>query len=250
MHCKGHRTQISLQSGTSRSRATTFGWHMSGLMKFTIPEELHKLVACPDTLLTKQQLICSFKDVFNDSVESVPGEIRFVLDSSVSPVQCAPRNVPVALKARVKEQLDKYIRDGHITSVTEPTPWISNMVVIAKPDKVRICIDPKHLNQALQRSHYHMPTLEDILYKLPKALPNIRDAFLHCRLDNESSLMTAFWTPWGQMRWCKLPFGISVAMASQTWRGGSRNKTYDCRHTRFEVLWHWQASDNTKGRQQ
>ncbi len=182
-----------------------------GLMKFTIPEELHKLVACPDTPLTKQQLICSFKDVFNDPVESVPGEIRFVLDSSVSPVKCTPRNVPVALKARVKEQLDKYIRDGHITSVTEPTPWISNMVVIANPDKVRICIDTKHLNQALQRSHYHMPTLEDILYKLPKALPNIRDAFLHCRLDNESSLMTTFWTPWGRMRWCKLPFGISVA---------------------------------------
>lgn len=66
-----------------------------------------------------------------------------------------------ATEARVKEQLDKHIREGHITSVTEPTPWISNMVVIAKPDKFRICIDPKHLNQALQRSHYHMPTLED-----------------------------------------------------------------------------------------
>ncbi len=186
-----------------------------GLMKFTIPEELNKFVACSDTSLSKQQLVGSFKDVFNDPVESVPGEIRFVLDSSVSPVQCAPRNVPVALKARVKEQLDKYIRDGHITSVTEPTPWISNMVVIAKPDKLRICIDPKHLNQALQRSHYHMPTLEDILYKLPKArlftLADVRDAFLHCRLDNESSLMTTFWTPWGRMRWCKLPFGVSVA---------------------------------------
>ncbi len=93
----------------------------------------------------------------------------------------------------------------------KPTPWISNMVVIAKPDKLRICIDPKHLNQALQRSHYHMPTLEDILYKLPKArlftLADVRDAFLHCRLDNESSLMTTFWTPWGRMRWCKLSFG-------------------------------------------
>ncbi len=44
---------------------------------------------------------------------------RFDLCSTAAcpPVQCAPRNVPVALKARVKEQLDKYIRDGHITSV-------------------------------------------------------------------------------------------------------------------------------------
>lgn len=186
-----------------------------GLMKFTIPDELHRMVVCTDTPLTKQQLTSNFKDVFNDPVESVPGDVRFVLDSSVSPVQCAPHNVPVALKARVKEQLDKYMRDGHITTITEPTPWISNMVVIAKPDKVRICIDPKHLNQALQRSHYHMPTLEDILYKLPKArlftLVDVRDAFLHCKLDDESSFMTTFWTPWGRMRWCKLPFGVSVA---------------------------------------
>lgn len=180
-----------------------------GLMKFTIPEELHRLVVCSDMPLTKQQLTYNFKDVFNNPVESVPGEVRFVLDSSVSPVQCAPRNVPVALKAKVKEQLDKYMRDGHITNVTEPTQWISNMVVIAKPDKVRICIEPKHLNQALQRLHYHMPTLEDVLYKLPKArlftLVDVHDAFLHCKLDNESSLMTTFWTPWKRMRWCKLP---------------------------------------------
>lgn len=89
------------------------------------------------------------------------------------------------------------------------------MTVIAKPDKVRICIDPKYLNQALQSLHYQMPTLEDVLYKLPKSylftLVDVRDAFLHFKLDNESSLMTTFWTPWGWMRWCKLPFGVSVA---------------------------------------
>lgn len=73
-----------------------------GLMKFTIPEELHRLVVCSDTPLTKQQL------TYNP-VESVPGEVWFVLDSSVSPVQCAPWNVPVALKAKVKEQLNKYM---------------------------------------------------------------------------------------------------------------------------------------------
>lgn len=107
----------------------------------------------------------------------------------------------MALKARVKEELDRHVKVGNIAPVTEPTAWISNMVTVAKPVKLRICIDPKPLNQALLRSHYHMPTLEDVFYKLPKArLFTLADAFLQCKLDDASSRLTTFWTPWGRMR--------------------------------------------------
>ncbi|GAA6097115.1 uncharacterized protein LOC115147874 [Tachysurus ichikawai] len=62
-----------------------------------------------------------------------------------------------------------------------------------------------------------MPTLEDVLYKLPKAriftLVDAKHAFLQCKLDQESSFMTTFWTPWGRKRWLKLPFGVSMATA-------------------------------------
>lgn len=88
------------------------------------------------------------------------------------------------------------------------------MVIVSRPDKLRICLDPKFLNKALRRSHYNIPTLEDVLHKFPKArvftLVDARDAFLQCKLDTESSLMTTFWTPWGRKRWLKLPFGVSV----------------------------------------
>ncbi|XP_034058782.1 uncharacterized protein K02A2.6-like [Gymnodraco acuticeps] len=191
-----------------------------GLVKFTIPRELlpaevNTIDASQSMPLTKEMLLKDFHDVFHDPIESVPGNIHFDLNPEVTPVQCSPRNVPVALKARVKEELDKHVKAGNLTPVTEPTAWISNMVTVAKPDKIRICIDPKPLNQALLRSHYHMPTLEDVLYKLPKArvftLVDARDAFLQCKLDEESSRLTTFWTPWGRMRWLKLPFGVSVA---------------------------------------
>ncbi|KAK7933832.1 hypothetical protein WMY93_004728 [Mugilogobius chulae] len=186
-----------------------------GLMHFTIPHELNKIDQNHSVPLTKQQLIDKFADVFSGPVQSLPGEVHFELDSSVTPVQASPRNVPVALRSAVKAQLDKHERDGHITPVSEPTDWISNMVIVRQPEKLRICIDPKSLNQALRRSHYQMPTLDDVLYKLPKArvftLVDARDAFLQCKLDRESSYMTTFWTPWGRYRWLKLPFGVSVA---------------------------------------
>ena len=44
------------------------------------------------------------------------------------------------------------------------------MVVIKKPqsNKLRICMDPRDLNQALLRRRYQQPTIEDILPQLSK----------------------------------------------------------------------------------
>ncbi|XP_061765807.1 uncharacterized protein LOC133558441 [Nerophis ophidion] len=137
-----------------------------GLIRFTIPVELNKVEHCRRGDLTKERLINTYHDVFTSPVESLPGDVHFELDSSVAPVQCVPRNVPVALKAAVKAQLDQYEKDGHLTTVTQPTDWISNLVIVKKTEKLRLCIDPKPLNRALKRSHYLMPTLDDVLYKL------------------------------------------------------------------------------------
>ena len=139
-----------------------------GLIMFMVPADVHAIELTHPRALTKEQLIRKYEDVFNSPVESVPGEVHFELDPTIAPVQCAPRNVPIAMKTDVKALLDEYQADGHITDVTDPTEWISNMVVVKKPDKLRICLDPKYLNKALKRSHYIMPTLEDVLYKLPK----------------------------------------------------------------------------------
>ena len=56
-----------------------------------------------------------------------------------------------------------------ITKVVEPTDWISSMVVVRKPNKLSICLDPKDLNKAIKRSKYMMPTIADILPKVKNA---------------------------------------------------------------------------------
>ena len=65
------------------------------------------------------------------------------LDETVKPVVHPPRKVPVALRDRLKEELDKLVIEKVITSVTEPTNWVSNLVLVNKPEMLRICIDPQ-----------------------------------------------------------------------------------------------------------
>lgn len=90
------------------------------------------------------------------------------------------------------------------------------MVVIQKQNgKPRVCIDPNPLNRALKHSHFPLPTIEDILPDLSKAkvfaVCDVKSGFWHVQLDEESSYLTTFATPFGQYRWLRMPMGISPA---------------------------------------
>jgi len=104
-------------------------------------------------------LIEQYADVFQ-GLGCLDGDYHIELDPSVSPVQHVPRRVPVALKQQLKEKLDSLAAQGIIQSVSSPTPWISNLVAIKKPGKLRVCIDPRELNKAILRPKYQMPNLE------------------------------------------------------------------------------------------
>jgi len=81
--------------------------------------------------------------------------------------------------------------NGIIAPVTEASSWVSALLVITKPDgRIRLCIDPKPLNEALKRERYRMPTIEDVLPQLAGAkvflTPDVKKAFWTVRLDDES----------------------------------------------------------------
>ena len=162
----------------------------------------------------QSDLLTEYKDVF-EGLSDLPGEYHIVTDEAVKPVIHPPRRVPVSLREQIKAKLDEMVQRDIITSVTEPTPWVSTMLVVVKPDKLRICIDPSDLNRAICREHYQMPTIEEVASRLTNAkkfsVLDAKDGFWQKRLDTESSYKTTFNTPFGRFRWNRMPFGISSA---------------------------------------
>ncbi|RUS68488.1 hypothetical protein EGW08_023750 [Elysia chlorotica] len=61
--------------------------------------------------------------VFNDDLGNLPGVQHLTTDPEVKPVIMPNRRVPVAVKDRLKQELDRLTKLGVITPVTEPTPW-------------------------------------------------------------------------------------------------------------------------------
>lgn len=163
--------------------------------------------------LTKEFILETYSDVFS-GVGLLPGEIHLEIDDSVPPVQMPPRRLAVPIRDIVKQELETMCRNGIIEPVTEPSAWISALLVVRKANgKVRVCLDPKPLNKALKRCHYPMPTIDDVLPQLAKAKVfstlDATSGFWHLQLDKESRPLTTFETPFGRFRWVRLPFGIS-----------------------------------------
>ena len=81
----------------------------------------------------------------------------------------APRQVPAAFRPRIQEELDRIEKLGVVEPTSTPTEWVSLLVTVVKLDKIRLCIDPKDLNEAVKREYSPMKTVDDVLTRLPDA---------------------------------------------------------------------------------
>ena len=139
------------------------------------------------------------------------------INESISTVILPARNIPVSLRPGVKAELDRMVDLGVISPIDEPTDWVSQVVVVERKntDHIRICIDPRPLNKALQRDHYHLPTLDEVLPELGKvkvyAKFDLRRGYWHVPLDKPSRKVTCCQTPFGRFIWNRLPFGLKVS---------------------------------------
>jgi len=138
-----------------------------------------------------------------DGLGHLQGDVRLQENEKVPPVHTPLRRLPLGVRDKVGAELRRLEDLGIIESVSEPSPWISALLVVAKPDgRIRICIDLKPLNKALLREKYCMPTVYDILPQLANArcfsTCDLRDEFWHLRLDPAPSRLTTFETRLGE----------------------------------------------------
>ncbi|KAK2724118.1 hypothetical protein QYM36_002454, partial [Artemia franciscana] len=102
------------------------------------------------------------------------------------------------------------------SSVTHPTDWVNSVVIVEKPDKsLRICIDPHDLNKAIKRPHHPMPTFDEAIQKHEGAKfftkLYARHGYWSIVLDEKSSELTTFATPFGRFKFRRMPFGLISA---------------------------------------
>ena len=165
--------------------------------------------------LTMESMSSEYADVFT-GVGMYGRVYDMQLKSGAEGVIQAQRKIPYAVQPKLKETLDKLKAQNIIDDVDKPTEWVSNLVIVEKKNgTLRICLDPKPLNEAIKHERYTIPTPGDVQSQLSGkkvfTVVDMKDADWHVKLSEETSYYCAFNTPWGRKRFLCMPFGICSA---------------------------------------
>ena len=177
-------------------------------------QEVLKLIA------SKEQISKYYHDVF-ERIGKFAGPLYHIqLEPGVLPKQtpCCP--IPVHLKQAFQQEVNKMLQAGVLKPVQEATPWINSFVLVEGKDesgnlKLKINLDPTHLNKAIVREPYHIKSPEDIAHLIAAAcimtVCDCKKGYLHQQLDEASSYLSTFNTEPGRFRYTVMPFGATVA---------------------------------------
>ena len=148
-----------------------------------------------------KELLDRHPDLENAS-GATPGTYSIKIDPTAKPVVHGPRRQPAALLPKIVDKIKEMEKEGHLAKVMQPTDWVNSMVVSSRGEKIRICLDPADLNKAVKREHYAIPTVEEIVAKIPDAtvftVLDAKSGYLQMKLDYASSLLTTMNTPIGR----------------------------------------------------
>ena len=127
---------------------------------------------------TKQDILSHYSSCF-EGKGPFPGELyKFHLKPEHKPARHASRKVPIHLEAAFKEEIKSLVKLGTLEVVKEHTDWVKSCVIVEKDTgshhspnhtikkKLRICLDPRDLNEALEREPYHTCSVDEITAKL------------------------------------------------------------------------------------
>ena len=158
-----------------------------------------------------------------DRLGSLKGAYNIRVDPRVKPATHARRKVPIESKEAIDKELDYLIEEEIITEQVEPTPCVSSVTFLRKPNgEVRVCLDPSNLNKAIIREHHKPMTVEEIAHELAGATVYTKadalKAFLQIHLTHKASLLTTFNSHRGRLRFLWMPFGAKMSQDSfQLW---------------------------------
>lgn len=187
------------------------------LLSLSVSRKLGMMDELTQTQINSVNFLDEYKDLFNGIGRlNIDYCYKPTITPDAIPKHFPARRLPPALTDQVKAELDNLLKQGIIKQISEPTPWCSSMMVVRKKSgNIRLVVDFRHLNKYIQRQHYQIPRLDDML-------PLLANSYIYSTLDatsgyhqipvhNESQHLFTFSTPFGRYCYQRLPFGINTA---------------------------------------
>ena len=167
--------------------------------------------------MTKQDILSQYSGCF-EGIGCFPGNpYKFHLKPEYKPARHAPRKVPIHLESAFLEEIESLVKQGIVGEVKEHTDWVNSHVIVEKDTdnhhspnhtvkkKLRICLDPRDLNEALEREPYHTQSVDEITPKLQGmtvfTIVDFKKGDWMVVLHPDSRKLTCMALPLGRFQW-------------------------------------------------
>uniref|UniRef100_A0A2N9HDT1 Integrase catalytic domain-containing protein n=1 Tax=Fagus sylvatica TaxID=28930 RepID=A0A2N9HDT1_FAGSY len=169
-------------------------------------------------------LLREFHEIFAWSYQDMPGldtDIvvhKIPLKPECKPVKQALRRMKPEVILKIKEEVEKQLKAGFLSTVTY-SDWVANIVPVPKKDgKVRMCVDYRDLNRASPKDNFPLPHIDTLV---DNTATNVVFSFMdgfsgynQIKMAEEDKSKTAFITHWGTFVYDVMPFGLKNAGAT------------------------------------
>ena len=182
-----------------------------------------------DLPLTQGKVESTYADVFQ-GIGKFPGDpYQLRLKPDAVPTKHRPRKVPVHLQDAFHEEVERLVKIDVLEPVTEPTVWVNSFVIVEKvidslnahspnhsiKKSIRLCIDRKDLNEALEREPYYSRTIDELISMFAGAkvftIVDMDKGYWQVVLHPESRKYTCMAFDIGRYQFKRLPMGSKVA---------------------------------------
>ena len=174
----------------------------------------------------KQDILDVYSDVFT-GIGKFPGmSYKFQLKPNAKPARHAPRKVPIHLQDAFHKEIRNLEQLGILEETKDVTEWVNSFVIMEKKvptdsskfptdsnssqghsmnKKLRICLDPRDLNEALEREPYYTWSIEEIMGKCHGmtrfTIADFNKGYWMVELDPESRKYTMMALDIGGFQW-------------------------------------------------
>ena len=160
-------------------------------------------------------IVGEYKDCFEGLGKMKDKAAKLHVNSSARPLAQKFRRLPFHVREQVEAELKNLEELDIIERAEGPTPWVSPIVVVPKKTGIRICVDMRAANQAIQRERHPVPTVEDLIVDLNGSTVfskiDLNQGYHQLELEENSRGITTFATHIGLFRYKRLTFGVNSA---------------------------------------
>ncbi|KAK2716561.1 hypothetical protein QYM36_006892 [Artemia franciscana] len=139
------------------------------------------------------KLVNEYKDTF-EGIGNLENKCEIHLKENAVPTVYPARKVPLAMKQKLKDELDRLEAINIIGKVSEPTVWVNAMVMVEKKD-----------------GSVRLYATEDLHGISTVSKLDVQSGYWILPLSERSSFYTTFSTVFGRYRWKRYPFGLVSA---------------------------------------